>query len=173
LHEPNALRLFHAYKDQLFVSIEPGYTVNSSAQDANEKKPTKPPERQLRTGKLPAEFTGFFAAYTAAKRDYLVTDSGTVYMAVPKGKIEVEVSAVWNDPKHKIVGVVRDFANDAVYGWGIVTESTAPERFYVKFEPKPVAVPYKRTVQMWNDRDDAYLESYACARAFRKAAEKK
>ena len=40
-------------------------------------------------------------------------------------------------------------------------------------EPKPVAVAYKRTAPLWGDRSDAYLESYECARAFRKAAEKK
>jgi hypothetical protein len=39
--------------------------------------------------------------------------------------------------------------------------------------PPPVAVEYRRTVPLWGDRSDAYLESYECARAFRKAAEKK
>jgi len=60
-----------------------------------------------------------------------------------------------------------------VYGWGFVTDSAAPERFYVKMEPKPVAVEYRRTAPLWEDRSDAYLESYECARAFRKAMEKK
>ena len=111
--------------------------------------------------------------YTSDKRDYLVTPNGKVYMATPQGKTEVEVTKVWDNPKRKIVGVVQDQANDAVYGWGFVTDSAAPERFYVKMEPKPVAVEYKRTVPLWNDRSDAYLESYECARAFRKATEKK
>jgi hypothetical protein len=126
----------------------------------------------LRTGKLPADFTEKFAAYTSEKRDYLVTPNGKVYMAVSKGKAEVEVTKVWDDPKRRIVGVVQDQANDAVYGWGFVTDSAAPERFYVKFAPKPVAVEYKRTVPLWNDRSDAYLESYECARASRKAGKK-
>ena len=89
--------------------------------------------------------TEHFATYTSAKRDYLVT----------------------------ITGAVQNLASDAVYGWGFVTDSAAPERFYVKLDPKPVAVPYKRTVSPWKERSDAYLESYECARAFRKAAEKK
>jgi hypothetical protein len=63
--------------------------------------------------------------------------------------------------------------NDTVHGWGFASGSAAPERFYVKLAPRPVAVGYKRTVPSWNDRSDAYLESYECARAFRKAAEKK
>jgi hypothetical protein len=171
-----SVRLFHAYKDKLFVSIEPDY-VNAWYWDDEERAPKKnlpkPPERQLHTGKLPADFTEQFAAYTSDKRDYLVTPNGKVYMAVPKGKTEVEVTAVWNDPERQIVGVVQDQANGAVYGWGFVTDSAAPERFYVKMEPRPVAVGYKRTVPLWGDRSDAYLESYECARAFRKANEKK
>ncbi|MBN9121663.1 MAG: hypothetical protein J0I06_21385 [Planctomycetes bacterium] len=89
-------------------------------------------------------------------------------MVTAKGDKEVEVSAVWIDPRRKIVGVVQDPANDAVYGWGFVADRAAPERFYVKFEPKSVAVAYTRTVPLWVDRSDAYLESYECARAFRK-----
>jgi hypothetical protein len=172
---PKSVRLFHAYKDKLFVSIEPDW-LNNWCLDKNglvAKNLPKAPDRQLRIGKLPAEFTERFAAYTSDNRDYLVTINGTVYMSVPKGKAELEVTKVWDDPKRKIVGVVQDQANDAVYGWGFATDSAAPERFYVKFAPKPVAVDYKRTVPVWNDRSDAYLESYECARAFRKAAEKK
>ncbi len=44
----------------------------------------------------------------------------------------------------------------------------APERFYVKFGPKPDAVAYKRTLPLRGDWSDPYLESYECARAFRK-----
>jgi hypothetical protein len=167
---PKSVRLFHAHKGTLFVSVEPDYLNNWYFDDDGKvaKNLPKPPERELRTGKLPADFTERFAAYTSGERDYLVTDSGKVYLCVPKGKAEVEVYAVWTDPKRRIVGVVQDQANGAVYGWGLVTDSAAPERFYVKFEPKPVAVAYKRTVPLWNRRGDAYLESYECARAFRK-----
>ena len=52
-------------------------------------------------------------------------------------------------------------------------ENGSPNRFYVKFDPKPVAVEYKLTVPMWGNPTDGYLESYECARAFRKANEKK
>lgn len=167
---PRSVRLFHAYKERLFVSVEPDYLSDWYWDDkANAPKTDlpKPPERELRTGKLSADFTERFAAYTAGGCDYLVTDNGKAYMAVAKGKAEVEVSAVWADPKRRIVGVVQDQANDAVYGWGFVTSSVAPERFYVKLGPKPVAVEYKRTVPLWGDRSDAYLESYECARAAR------
>jgi hypothetical protein len=132
-----------------------------------------PPERHLRTGKLPADFTGKFAAYVSGDRGYLVTPGGRVYIVALKGEKELEVSKVWDDPRRRIVGVAQDLANDAVYGWGFLTTSAAPERFYVKLAPKPVAVEYRRTVPLWGDRSDAYLESYECARAFRKAAEKK
>jgi hypothetical protein len=172
---PKSVRLFHAYKDRFFVSVEPD-CLNKWYLDKDgnvAKNLPKPPDRQLRKGKLPADFTEHFAAYTSEKRDYLVTPNGKVYMAAPKGKTELEVAKVWDDPKRKIVGVVQDQANDAVYGWGFVTDSAAPERFYVKMTPKPVAVEYKRTVPLWNDRSDAYLESYECARAFRKVMEKK
>ncbi len=171
---PKSVRLFHAYKDKLFVSVEPDY-INWYLDDKGKplKNAPKPPERQLRTGKLPADFTEHFVVYTAGGKDYFVTDNGKVYLCAPKGKTEVEVSAVWNDPKQAIVGVVQDLANDAVYGWGFVTDSAAPERFYVRLEPKPVAKPYKLTVPLWNERADAYLESYECARAFRTAADKK
>ena len=177
---PKTVRLFHAHKDKLFVSIELDYlcTWYRDKKGNIAKDLPKPPDRQLRTGKLPADFTERFAAYTSDKRDYLVTTSGKVYMAVPKGKDEVEVSAVWEDPKRKIVGVVQDQENDGeygdwVYGWGFVTDSSSPERFYVKFQPKPVAVAYTRTVPLWIDFSDAYLESYECARAFRSATPKK
>lgn len=170
IESPKTVRLFHAYKDKLFVSIEPEYTVYVEDQEAQHAiNPPPAPDRQLRTGKLPKDFTERFAAYTAGKRDYLVTTNGKVYMCLPKGKSEVEVSAVWNDPKRKIVGVVQDLANDAVYGWGFATDNRSPERFFVKMEPKPVAVPYKLTVPLQKEDSDAYLESYECARAFRKA----
>jgi hypothetical protein len=174
---PKSVRLFHAYKDKLFISVEPDYLENWYLDEkgfVREDLP-KPPDRELRTGKLPADFTERFTVYTSperdsfTQRDYLVTVNGKVYMAVPKGKAEVEVSAVWNDPKRKIVGVVQDQANDAVYGWGFVTTSATPERFYVKLGPKPVGGPYERTVPLWGDRSDAYLESYECASAFRTA----
>ena len=169
-----SLRLLFAHEDRLFVSVEYDYLRtwywDHFDKHGDEVKPLpKPPDRQLRTGKLPADFTESFAAYTTGERDYFVTPTGKVYMAVAKGKTEVEVSAVWTDPKRPIAGVVQDhLTNDAVYGWGFVTNNRAPERFYVKLEPKPVAVPYKRTVPLWGDRSDAYLESYECARAFRK-----
>jgi hypothetical protein len=112
--------LFHAYKDKLLVSVEPDY-LNNWYWDGDKMMPKenlpKPPERQLRTGKLPAEFTEAFTAYTADGHSYLVTPNGKVYVVAPKGKAELEVSAVWTDPKRKIVGVVQDLANDAVYGW--------------------------------------------------------
>jgi len=167
--------LFHAYKDRFFVSVEADCLDHwyFTGKGDGSKTPFKPPERKLRTGKLPADFTERFTAYVSGARGYLVTPNGKVYMSVPQGKAEVEVTKVWDDPKRKIIGVVQDLANDAVYGWGFVTDRGAPERFYVKMDPKPVVVEYKLTVPLWNDRSDAYLESYECARAFRKAAEKK
>ncbi len=172
---PKSVRVFHAYKDQLFVSVELDYLANWYLDDEGRvsKDLPKPPERELRTGNLPADFTEYFCVYRAAGCNYFVTPNGKVYMAVPKGKAEVDVSAVWTDPNRPIAGVVQDLASDAIYGWGFVTNNRAPERFYVKMEPKPVAVPYKRTVPLWSDRSDAYLESYECARAFRKPAEKR
>jgi hypothetical protein len=172
---PKSVRLVHAHKGKLFVSVEPDYLNNWYLDKKGNvaKNVPQPPDRQLRTGKLPAEFTERFAAYTSGGRDFLVTISGKVYMSVAKGKAEVEVTSVWNDPKRKIVGVVQDQENDAVYGWGFVTDNTSPERFYVKLDPKPVAKPYKLTVPLRGDRSDAYLESYECARAFRNAAPKK
>jgi hypothetical protein len=172
---PKSVRFFHAHKGKLFMSVEPDYLNNWYLDKKGNvaKDLPKPPDRQLRTGKLPADFTERFAAYTAGGRDYLVTINGKVYMAVAKGKAEVEVTGVWSDPRRKIVGVVQDQENDAVYGWGFATDSTSPERFYVKFDPKPVAVPYKLTVPLRGDRSDAYLESYECARACRNAMPKK
>lgn len=171
-----SVRLFHAYKDQLFISIEPDY-LRGWYRDAETgdpiKNPPAPPDRQLRMGKLPAEFTEMFTAHTAGGRDYLVTNTGKAYIVAPKGKTEVEVTALWNDPKQIIAGVVQDQANDAVYGWGFAGEEGSADRFYVKLEPKPVAKPYKLTVPLWNERADAYLESYECARAFRNAMDKK
>lgn len=168
--------LFHAYKDTLFVSAEPNY-LNEWYWDDEEHAPKKnlppPPARQLRKGRLPSDFTEQFRAYTSGDYSYLVTPNGKIYMVAPKSKTEVEVSTVWNDPKRRIVGIVRDTATDTVYGWGFVTTSAAPERFYVKMEPKPVAVNYKLTVPLWSERSDAYLESYECARAFRMAMAKK
>jgi hypothetical protein len=176
IDEEKSVWLYYAYKDKLFVSVEPDCLSNWYLDGKGNvaKDLPEPPERQLRTGKLPADFRERFAAYTAGRRGYLVTPSGKIYMVAAKGEKEVEVSAVWDDPKRKIVGVVQDhLTNGAVYGWGFVTDSAAPERFYVMFDPKPVAVAYKRTVPLWDDRSDAYLESYECARAFRKANAKK
>lgn len=169
------VRLFHAHKDTLFVSVEFDYLSYWYTNDVHDVrlKRTKPPDRELRTGKLPADFTERFAAYTADEHDYLVTDSGKVYIVVPKGRDGLEVIAMWNDPKRKIVGVVQDPANDSVCGWGSITTGAAPERFCVNFRPVMEAMEYKRTVPLWGDRSDAYLESYECARAFRKAAAKK
>ncbi|MBY0456439.1 MAG: hypothetical protein K2V38_03820 [Gemmataceae bacterium] len=167
---PKAVRLFHARDGRLFVSVEPDYLAHWR------RDPKKrgwadnlldPPDRGLRTGKLPAEFTGHFAAYAVGASDYLVTGGGAVYLCAAKGKAEVEVTAVWTDPKRKIVGVVQDQKNAAVYGWGFVTTSVQPERFFVRFGPKMEAVGYKREVPLWVDRSDAFLESYECARAFR------
>ena len=172
---PNTVRLFHVHKATLFVSVELDY-LNRWYLDGKanvSKNLPKPPERELRTGTLPADFTEHFSAYRVGGRDYLLTPSGMLYMVSPREKAEVEVSAVWADPKRRLVGIVQDTANDAVYGWGFVTDSAAPERFYVKLGPKPVAVAYTRTVPLWGDRSDAYLESYECARAFRAAGGKK
>ncbi|MBN9120010.1 MAG: hypothetical protein J0I06_12745, partial [Planctomycetes bacterium] len=107
---PKTVRLFHAARDKLFISVELDY-LNAWYKDkvGNPiKNPPPAPDRQLRTGKLPVDFTEHFAAYTVGGRDYLVTDNGKVYSAVAKGKGEVEVSALWNDPKRKIVGVIQD-----------------------------------------------------------------
>jgi hypothetical protein len=174
----NTVRLFHARKNRLFISMEPSY-LHRSIYDKNDRLLKNPPpvppipDRELRTGKLPADFTDYFAAYRSADRDYLVTRGGKVYMAVPKHKTEVEVTAIWTDPKRIIAGVVQDTKTGSVYGYGFVDGDNISNRFYVKFEPKPVAKPYKLTVPLWNDRMDAYLESYECARAFRLAEEKK
>jgi hypothetical protein len=167
---PNSVRLFHAYKDKLFVSIEPDY-INWYLDDDGKplKDKPKPPDRELRTGNLPVNFTEHFAAYTSGKNDYLVTPNGKVYMSVPKGKDEVEITLIWVHARKPIVGVVQDLANGEVYGWGYVGEATDGNRFYMRFEPKPTDVAYKLTVPLWNDRSDAYLESYECARAFRAA----
>ena len=62
---------------------------------------------------------------------------------------------------------MQDQKTGSVYGYGHTNDGYVANRFYVKFEPKPVAKPYKLTVPKWNDRMDAYLESYECARAFR------
>ena len=135
---PKSVRLFHAYKDKLFVSIELDYLVKwyLDKGDVAKDLPT-PPDRQLRTGKLPADFTGYFAAYTAGGRDYLVTNTGKVYMAAPKGKTEVEVSAIWTDPKRAIMGVVQDRRRGTpCTAVGFVTDSRALERFYVKLGPQ-------------------------------------
>jgi hypothetical protein len=176
LHGPKSVRLFHAYKDRLFVSVEPdclnGWFWDYEAQNPRKDRP-KPPARELRTGRLPAGFTDPFAAYAAGGRYYLVTPNGKAYMAEPTGKAGVAVSEVWNDPARRIVGVVQDPAHDAVYGWGFVTTAQAPERFYVRLGPRPVAVRYERSVPLWTDRSDAYLESYECARAFYAATDKK
>jgi hypothetical protein len=175
---PLSLRLLRAEKDTLFISIEHDY-MNTwyweyFDKDGEVIKPLPPPpDRQLRTGKLPAEFIEHFAAYTVGGKDYLVTNNGKVYLCVPKGKTELEVTAIWTDPKQVIAGVVQDQANDAVYGWGIAGEPGSADRFYVKLDPKPVAKTYKLTVPLWKERADAYLESYECARAFQSANEKK
>jgi hypothetical protein len=171
--DPNTVRLFHAHESKLFVSIEPNYLFHASNDKDGKPLKTPPPNRELRTGKLPPDFTDYFAAYRSGDSDYLVTQRGKVYVAVPKGKTEVEVTALWNDPKRIIVGVVQDTKTGAVYGYGPEGEDGSVNRFYVRFEPKPVAKPYRLTVPLWNDRMDAYLESYECARAFRLAEEKK
>lgn len=179
LGRPGTLRVFHAHKDRLFVSVERD-DVPRTTKAAHKEWPVdgemprwpnrpKPPDRELRTGTLPRGFTDYFAAYTAADREYLVTNTGKVYLCVPKGKDTIEVTALWTDPKRRIVGVVQDLDNKAVYGWGFATASAAPERFHVKMDPKPVAVPYKLTVPIYGECQDAYVESYECARAFRKA----
>ncbi len=70
LAEQKTIRLFHAYRDTLFVSIEPDYL--RSWYFPNPKNPKeglpKLPDRQLRTGKLPAEFTQHFTTYSSADR---------------------------------------------------------------------------------------------------------
>ncbi len=171
---PKSVRLFHAHKDKLFVSIEPDYLCTWYVDKDGHvvKNLPKPPDRQLRTGKLPADFTERFAVYTAGGKDYLVTNNGKVYMAVPKGKAEVEVTALWTDPEQRIRGVVQDLANDAAYGWGFAGRRGSADRFYVKLDPKPTARAYKLTVPLRDECSDAYLESYECARAFRTAPKK-
>lgn len=93
---PKTVRLFHAYKDTLFVSIEPDYLnhwrIDPKKWDFHENMRQPPPARELRTGKLPAEFTEYFVAYRAGERDFLVTESGKVFMVEPKGKAELEVT---------------------------------------------------------------------------------
>lgn len=170
------VRLFHAHNNKLFISLEYDYIGYSSESD--DSLPTKqvlPANRNLRTGTLPEGFTERFATYTDSTkdRDYLVTDNGKVYMSVTKGMTAVEVTTVWNDPNRVIVGVVKDMTRGVVYGWGFVSDIASPDRFYVKFDPEPVAQPYKITVSQQFRRADAYLESYECARAFRHEINKK
>ena len=70
---PKSVRLFHAYASFIYISVEPDY-LDEWRLDPKTKQLAKnlppPPNRQLRTGKLPADFTERFAAYTSAKRDY-------------------------------------------------------------------------------------------------------
>lgn len=98
---PKTVRLFHAYKDKLFISVELDY-VRAWYYDKNFKPIKNPPpipDRELRIGKLPADFTEHFAVYTNRGRDYMVTDKGKLYLATPKGKAEVEVTELWKDPQ--------------------------------------------------------------------------
>jgi len=168
------VRLFHAFEGKLFISIEPDYRYSWYLDVQSERTKSPPiPDRKLRTGKLPPDFNDYFAAYHAGDRDYLVTQGGKVYMAVAKGMTEVEVTALWTDPKQMIAGIVQVTNTGAVYGFGPMGEDGSENRFYVKFEPKPVAKPYRLTVPLGNDSMNAYLEAYECARAFRLAEEKK
>ncbi|VTR91660.1 unnamed protein product [Gemmata massiliana] len=98
----------------------------------------------------------------------MVTSDGKVYMATLKGKSEMDVKVLWDDPKQKVAGVVQDQDNNAVYGWGYAGKDGSSDRFYLKFDPKPAPVRYALTVSLWRNITDAYLESYECARAFRK-----
>jgi len=166
---PDTVRLFHAAGGKLFVSVEPDYLGLPFA-TPKEKLP-KAPARELRVGKLPAGFDGHFAAYRVGEKeytDYLVTHSGKVFACVPKGKDEVVITPVWDDPKQRVFGVLRD-TDGVVYGFGYVGLTTNPARFVVKFEAKPEAKAYKMTAPLNFEPEDTYREAYECARAVAKA----
>ena len=166
---PNTVRLFHAVAGKLFVSVEPDY-IGLPIPTPEEKVP-KAPDRELRVGKLPAGFDGHFAAYRVGEKeytDYLVTRAGKVFACRPKGEAELSIEPVWDNPKRKVYGVLRD-TDGAVYGFGYVGVTTNPARFVVKFEAKPVAKAYTMTAPLHFEPEDTYREAYECARAVAKA----
>lgn len=170
---PNTVRLFHAAAGKLFVSVEPDY-LGLPIPTPKEKVP-KAPDRELRVGKLPAGFDGHFAAYRVGDKeytDYLVTYSGKVFACVPKGKDEVVITPVWDDPKQRVYGVLRD-TDGSVHGFGYVGFVNNPNRFRVKFQEKPEAKAYKMTAPLHYEPEDAYREAYECARAITNAKGKK
>ena len=166
---PNTVRLFHAVKGKLFVSVELDY-LGLPLPTPKEQVP-KAPARELRVGKLPAGFDSHFAAYRVGEKeytDYLVTRAGKVFACVPKGKDEVVITPVWDNPKQRVYGVLRD-ADGSVYGFGYVGVTTNPNRFRVKFEAKPEAKAYTMTAPLHFEPEDTYREAYECARAVAKA----
>lgn len=190
LEEPGTVRLFHIFDGKLAMSIEPDYL-------AEQKDPpgkSKVPERMLRMGKLPAEFCNrelsvadlrekslkgtlpsayedtTFAAYRSGERFYLVTRKGTAFQVDNKGDKELTITPIWTDPKRRLFGVHQE-PDGSVFGFG--GHWLSKDRFYIKFEPKPVAKGYKLAVPLRNNAEDAFIEAHECLRAITADAKKK
>ena len=159
------LRLFQVLDGKLLISTEPVPLRFPQASLALGKKPAPIPERDLKSGKLPASFKGRFHAYAVGDLHYLLTAGGKLYKCVPAGKDGLEIIEVWSDPTRPLIGVVDcpDTKQAFAFGWGSKPGNTG--RYWIEFGDKPMQTAYILKAKLKNDREDAFREVNECVNA--------
>jgi len=161
------LRLFQVLDEKLFISTEPVALHAPKQSLALGKKPAPIPERDLKSGKLPASFKGRFHAYVVGDLHYLLTAGGRLYKCDPKDKDGLEITEVWSDPAHPIIGIVDcpETKQAFAFGWGSKPGNT--DRYWIEFGDKPAATAYKLKSKLKNNREDAFREVSDCVDALK------
>ena len=159
------LRLFQVLDGRLLISTEPVPLRFPKESLALGKKPAPIPERDLKSGKLPAGFKGRFHAYAVGDRHYLLTAGGKLYKCAAKGEDGLEVTEVWSDPARPLIGVVDcpDTKQAFAFGWGSKPGDTG--RYWVEFGDKPAPTAYILRAKLKGDREDAFREVNGCVAA--------
>ncbi len=161
IFDQQSFQLFHSHEGTLYVSVEP---FQKSALHKTDSRPiVNPPDRQLRTGKLPEGFKGKFTAFRLKDVGFLLTPDGRLASVVPNGNEGLTITPIWTDETRPIVGVVQDASKSIYYAFGYDGKGSASkERFYFPLARKVEAMKYTRQAPYRKDEYDGHLESYAC-----------
>ncbi len=167
--DAKSLRFFHAIDGRMDISVEAVPYSSPGESLILGKKPPPIPERNLKSGKLPASFKGRFHAYVVGDLHYLLTAGGRLYKCAPKGKDGLEITEVWSDPARPIIGIVDvpETKQAFAFGWGSKPKNT--DRYWIEFGDKPVETVYELKAKLKNDREDAFREVNDCVRALKAA----
>ena len=161
------LRLFAVLDGRLSVSVEAVPYQWPEHSIAIGRKPPPIPDRNLKTGNLPASFLGRFQAYAVGDIYYLLTAGGKLYKCGFKGKDGLDISEIWSDPAHPLIGVVDVPETKQVFGFGWGTKPKNNDRYWIEFVEKPAPTAYNFKQKLRNDREDAFREVTDCVRALK------